>query len=143
MMHALQKFGGKKRKSAAAGLPIRFDKAGELITTKGHLSSALTVHFAEIEKGILLSWDELRARYNNEQLDMLEHASFNTEMLQTHRELLYTIKTSCAKKAVGPDGVSFDLLKAAAQESTDLILPLITKVGVSGREPLGFKGGWQ
>eukprot|EP00959_Pyramimonas_sp_CCMP1952_P010618 222496-Pyramimonas_sp.AAC.1 len=73
-MHALQKFGGKKRKSAAAGLPIRFDKAGELITTRGHLSSALTVHFAEIEKGVLLSWDELRARYNNEQLDILDHA---------------------------------------------------------------------
>eukprot|EP00959_Pyramimonas_sp_CCMP1952_P062123 1298306-Pyramimonas_sp.AAC.1 len=64
-------------------------------------------------------------------------------MLQTHRELLYRIKTSCSKKAVGPDGVSFDLLKVAAQESTDLILPLMTKVSVSGREPLGFKGGWQ
>eukprot|EP00959_Pyramimonas_sp_CCMP1952_P219751 4594595-Pyramimonas_sp.AAC.1 len=44
-------------------------------------------------------------------------------------------------RAPGPDGLAPDLMSLAPKQVTDVILPLLTKVSMTTREPIAFKDG--
>eukprot|EP00959_Pyramimonas_sp_CCMP1952_P085293 1783517-Pyramimonas_sp.AAC.1 len=119
------RFGGHQKKAAPAGIGIR---------------SAVDGHTA-MDRHITV--EHLMGRYNT--FEWSEHMlrERSDDMVMTCRVLLRMIKGPQTGKAPGPDDVTMDLLRVAPEHGVDLLLLLYTKINVSSREPLRFKGGWQ
>ena len=55
-------------------------------------------------------------------------------------ELAYSILSACAHRAVGEDGVSFDLLRQCPKDSSETRFPLYYKIQHWRHHPFGFLG---
>ena len=128
----------KRKPFAPEVLPQLLDEQGELCGDHASTLARWRRHFSRLEAGIVLepqSVAELRPP------DPFWPAAVPVAEFPTPADLLGAILHTKIGKACGPDGIPAELGQADPVAFHRILWPLLLKVGLMCREPLGFKSG--
>ena len=128
----------KRKPFAPAVLPQLKNPSGDLCTSPEEVMASWRDHFSRIEGGRILSHEEI-AIIPPAPISVFEHVPF--EDFPSPSDLLEALLSARKGRAAGPDGIPAELGHAAPTQMQQLLTPLLLKVGLFCREPIGFKSG--
>ncbi|CAE7947248.1 ESS2, partial [Symbiodinium sp. KB8] len=127
----------KRKPFAPEVLPQLLDEQGELCGDHESTLARWRRHFSRLEAGIVLEPQSVAG--------LCPPVPFCSDVpaadFPTPADLLGAILHTKAGKACGPDGIPAELGQADPVAFQSLLWPLLLKVGMMCREPLGFKSG--
>ena len=127
----------KRKLFAPEVLPQLLDEQGELCGDHESTLARWRRHFSRLEAGIVLEPQSVAG--------LCPPAPFCSDVpvadFPTPADLLGAILHTKTGKACGPDGIPAELGQADPVAFQSLLWPLLLKVGMMCREPLGFKSG--
>ena len=132
---------GRKKKNALypRPLPLLHDHEGNVIQSYAEQQKAWMKHFSDVEAGILLSWDSLKAMQSPglgvSDLDL------DLQCFPSAWDIQASIRKFKPDKAPGPNHIPPGVYKAGGEIMAKHVSILTTKVVAHAREPLNWKGG--
>ena len=137
---AVQRLMGLKRKKPFQPdvLPELQHADGTFCTTPQEIQDRWREHFMQQEDGQATEPSELASFTVDQQKGPIPDALYD---LPSPEDVLQAILGAQKGKAVGPDGLPSELGHASPLLLRDLLFPLVCKIGMTGTEPVGFKGG--
>ena len=140
VLHTLQRFGGKASRFCSDGLPMRIDDDGNVLTSDEAIADETLKIFGANEHAKIQNANALCLDYNS-QCKVPSFKEVDLNNLTSKRNLQTSLIRSKRRKAGGLDGIINELYQAAVPETTDMLLPLFTKMQLLCQEPLWAKGG--
>ena len=128
----------KRKPFAPEVLPQLLDEQGELCGDHASTLARWRRHFSHLEAGIVLEPQSVAALCPP---DPFQPTAVPVAEFPTSADLLGAILHTKIGKACGPDGIPAELGQADPVAFHRVLWPLLLKVGLMCREPLGFKSG--
>ncbi|CAE7570946.1 tyrP-A [Symbiodinium necroappetens] len=119
-------------------LPMLRLADGTMARTTSERAQAWRSHFASQEAGVQASDDEYAAAFAQSQPFP---RTLDVSMLPTLASVEGHILAARNAKAVGPDGISAELLRLDVPITGRQLIPVFLKASLRAREPVAFRGG--